>query len=72
MRGCATLKRFAGGARDGVVNDVGRRAADAAGFADLGLLFDLGLMAGSQSYDFAEELFIDLAEYVRHRLTAHG
>jgi hypothetical protein len=31
----------------------------------------LGLMTGSQSYDFAEELFVDLAEYVRHRLTAY-
>jgi|GEM_PF-3950869 len=44
--------------------------------------FDLGLMAGSQPDDFAclcvaarrqaEDLFVDLAEYVRHRLTAHG
>jgi len=48
------------------------RGSDAASFPDFGLLFDLGLMAGSEPYDFAEELFVDLAEYVRHRLTAHG
>jgi hypothetical protein len=29
-------------------------------------------VAGSEPDDFAEELFVDLAEYVRHRLTAHG
>ena len=36
------------------------------------LVFDFGLMAGCQSYDFAEELLVDLAIRVRHRLTANG
>jgi hypothetical protein len=29
-------------------------------------------MARSEADDLAEELFVDFAEYVRHRLTAHG
>jgi hypothetical protein len=29
-------------------------------------------MARSEPDDFAEELFVDFAEDVRHRLTAHG
>ena len=43
-----------------------------AGSPDFRLLFDLGLMAGSETDDLAEELFVNVAEYVRHRLTAHG
>jgi hypothetical protein len=38
----------------------------------LGSLLDLGLMSGCESYDFAEELLVDLAENVRYRLTASG
>jgi hypothetical protein len=48
------------------------RRPQLAGFPDFGLFFDLGLMAGSEADDFTEELFVDFAEYVRHRLTAHG
>ena len=35
---------------------------DAAGFPDFGLFLHLCLMSCCQSYDFAEELFVDLAE----------
>ena len=62
MRRCATAKEPADRVLDDVVNDVGRRAVDSAGFPDFGLLFDLGLMAGGEQDDFAEELFVDLAE----------
>ena len=46
---------------DDVLDDVGGRVIDAAGFLDLRLLFDLGLMAGGEPDDFAKELLVDLA-----------
>ena len=50
------------GVLDDVVDDVGGRVVDAAGFADLGLFLDLGLVAGREPDDLAEELLVDLAE----------
>jgi len=47
---------------DDVVDDVGGCVVDAAGLAHLGLLFDLGLMAGGEAYDAAEESFVDVSE----------
>jgi len=72
MRGCVVFKELADRVLDDVVDDILGRVMDAAGFPDFGLFFDLGLMAGSETDDLAEELFVDVAEYVRHRLTAHG
>ena len=54
------------------VNEADWRVANAAGFPDLRLFLYLGLMARSEAYDFAEELLVDLAIGVRHRLTANG
>jgi hypothetical protein len=51
---------------------VSGRGPRSAGFPDFGLFFDLGLVAGSEPDDFAEELLVDLAENVRYRLTASG
>ena len=68
MRGCAAFAEFA----DRVLDDVLGRVMDAAGFPDFGFLFDLGLMASCEPNDLAEELFVDWAEVVRYRLTAHG
>ena len=54
---------------DDVVDDVGRRVVDAAGLLDLGLVLDLGLMAGREADHLAEELLVDLPEDVgrQHR-----
>ena len=47
---------------DDVLDDVGGRVIDAAGFLDLRLLFDLRLMPGRKPDDLAEKLLVDLAE----------
>ncbi len=44
---------------DDVVYDVGGRVVDAAGLLDLGLLLDLGAVAGGQPDDLTEELLVD-------------
>ena len=49
---------------DDVIDDVGGGVEDAAGFLDFGFVFDDGMVAGGQTDDLAEELFIDLAEDV--------
>ena len=49
---------------DDMVHDAGRRVVDTAGFPDLGLFLYLCLMPSCESYDFAEELLVDLAEHV--------
>ena len=54
----------ADGVLDDVVDDVGRRVIDAAGFLDLRLLLDLGLVTGREPDDLAEKLLVDLAENV--------
>jgi len=72
MRRRATFRLPADGVLDDVVYDVGRRVVDATGFPDFGLLFYLCLMSCCQAYDFAEELFVNLATRIRHRLTASG
>ena len=57
------------GVLDDVIDDVGGRVEDAAGFFDFGLFFHHGVVPGGQADDFAQELLVDLAEDVggQHR-----
>ena len=57
-------EQFADGVLDDVVDDVGGGVIDAAGFFDFGFVFDFGAVGFGEGDDFAEELFIDLAEDV--------
>jgi hypothetical protein len=47
---------------DDVLDDVGGGVVNAAGFFDFGFFFDDGVMALGEANDFAEELFVNLAE----------
>ena len=58
------LQQFADGVLDDVIDDVRGRVINAARFFDLGFVFDLRLMAFGEADDFAEELFVNLAENV--------
>ena len=52
---------------DDVLDDIGRRVIDTAGLLDFRFFLDLCLMTGSETNDFAEELFVYLAEnFCRH------
>ena len=50
---------------DDVLDDIGGRVIDAAGFLDLRLLFHLRLMPSREPDDLSEELLIDLSENFR-------
>ncbi len=60
----APFEELADGLLDDVVHDVGGGVVDAAGLLDFGLFLDLGVVAGGQADDLAEELLVDLAEDV--------
>ena len=57
--GLSALNLPADGLLDDVIDDVGRRVVDAAGLADLGLLLNLGLVAGRQPDHLAQEPLVD-------------
>jgi len=59
------LAELADGVLDDVVHDVGRRVIDAAGLADLRLLFDLGVMAGGEADHLSQELLVDVPEDIQ-------
>ena len=62
LGGAFALDLPADGLLDDVIDDVGRRVVDAAGLADFGLFLDLGLVAGRQPDDLAQEPLIDRAQ----------
>ncbi len=54
-------KQLPDGVLDDVVHDVGGRVVDPARLLYLGLVLDLGLMAGREADDLAQKLLVDLA-----------
>jgi hypothetical protein len=52
---------------DGILDDVSGSVINATGFLYFRFVFDLRLMAFSEPNDFAEKLFVNLAENVRRQ-----